>query len=34
MPFEEIQRASLRIGEIATLLSDKETRWLELSEFI
>ncbi len=34
MPFEEIQKASLRIGEIATLLSDKETRWLELSEIV
>jgi ABC transport system ATP-binding/permease protein len=34
MPFEEIQKASLRIGEIATLLSDKEMRWLELSEIV
>jgi len=34
MPFKEIQKASLRIGEIATLLSDKETRWLELSEIV
>jgi ATP-binding cassette subfamily F protein uup len=34
MPFEEIQKASTRIGEIATLLSDKESRWLELSELM
>jgi ABC transport system ATP-binding/permease protein len=34
MPFEEIQKASVRIGEIATLLSDKEMRWLELSEIV
>jgi ABC transport system ATP-binding/permease protein len=34
MPFEDIQKASVRIGEIATLLSDKEMRWLELSEIV
>lgn len=34
LPFEEIQKASLRIGDIATLLSDKEMRWLELSEIV
>lgn len=34
MPFEEIQKASVRIGEIGTLLTDKEMRWLELSEII
>jgi ATP-binding cassette subfamily F protein uup len=34
MPFEEIQKASLRIGEIAALLADKELRWLELSEIV
>jgi ABC transport system ATP-binding/permease protein len=34
MPFEEIQKASVRIGEIAALLSDKEMRWLELSEIV
>ena len=33
LPFEEIQRASIRIGEISSLLVDKEMRWLELSEF-
>ena len=32
--FEEIQRASMRIGEIGTLLADKEMRWLELSELM
>jgi ATP-binding cassette subfamily F protein uup len=34
LPFEEIQKASIRIGEISNLLSDKEMRWLELSEII
>lgn len=34
LPFEEIQKASVRIGEIATLIADKEMRWLELSEII
>ncbi len=32
MPFEEIQKASLRVGEITSLLAEKEMRWLELSE--
>ena len=32
LPFEEIAKASVRIGEIGTLLADKEMRWLELSE--
>ena len=32
MPYEEIQRASQRIGEIAAMLDEKELRWLELSE--
>jgi ATP-binding cassette subfamily F protein uup len=31
-PFDELQRLSIRIGEISTLLDDKELRWLELSE--
>ena len=31
-PFEELQKLSLRIGEIAQLLDEKEIRWLELSE--
>ena len=31
-PFDELQRLSIRIGEIAQLLDDKELRWLELSE--
>jgi ABC transport system ATP-binding/permease protein len=31
-PFEELQRLSLRIGEITQLLDEKEFRWLELSE--
>ena len=34
MPFEEIQKASVRIREIATLQADKEMRWLELSEMM
>lgn len=34
LPFEEIQKASLRIGEISTLLADREMRWLELSEIV
>jgi len=34
LPFGEIQKASMRIGEVSTLLSDKETRWLQLSEII
>jgi ATP-binding cassette subfamily F protein uup len=34
LPFEEIQRASVRIGEISTLLADKEMRWLELSDMV
>ena len=34
LPFEEIQKASMRIGEIGTLLADKEMRWLELSEIV
>jgi ATP-binding cassette subfamily F protein uup len=32
--FEELQRAAARIGEITTLLDEKEMRWLELSERI
>ena len=31
-PFEELQQLSLRIGEVARLLDEKELRWLELSE--
>jgi ATP-binding cassette subfamily F protein uup len=31
-PFDELQRLSLRIGEITRLLDEKELRWLELSE--
>lgn len=31
-PFEELQQLSVRIGEIANLLDEKELRWLELSE--
>jgi ATP-binding cassette subfamily F protein uup len=33
-PFEELQKLSNRIGEIAELLNKKELRWLELSELI
>lgn len=31
-PFEELQLASNRIGELTKLLDEKELRWLELSE--
>jgi ATP-binding cassette subfamily F protein uup len=31
-PFDELQKLSLRIGEIDRLLDEKELRWLELSE--
>ena len=34
IPFDQIQKTSLRIGEIATLQADKEMRWLELSEIV
>ncbi|MGZ5191503.1 MAG: ABC transporter ATP-binding protein, partial [Flavisolibacter sp.] len=30
--FEELQRLSERIGEISSLIDEKELRWLELSE--
>jgi len=30
--YEELQKLSVRIGEIAALLDEKEMRWLELSE--
>lgn len=33
-PFDELQKLSVRIGEIAQLLDEKEIRWLELSEII
>ena len=33
-PFEELQKLSNRIGEIAVLLDEKELRWLELSELV
>jgi ATP-binding cassette subfamily F protein uup len=31
-PFDELQKLSIRIGEIAQILDDKELRWLELSD--
>ena len=31
-PFEELQKLSVRIGEISQELDEKEMRWLELSE--
>lgn len=34
IPFGEIEKASIRIGEIAALLADKEMKWLELSEIV
>ena len=33
-PFEELQKLSLRIGEITQLLDVKELRWLELSDVV
>ncbi len=33
-PFEELQRLSHQIGEISSLLDEKELRWLELSEHV
>lgn len=33
-PFEELQKLSVRIGEITQLLDEKEIRWLELSELM
>ena len=32
LPFDELQKASERIGEIMELTDEKELRWLELSE--
>lgn len=32
IPFEELQKLSVRIGEVSNLLDEKELRWLELSE--
>jgi ATP-binding cassette subfamily F protein uup len=34
LPFDELQRLSVRIGEITGLLDQKEMRWLELSEIL
>lgn len=34
LPYEEITKVSVRIGEIGILLNDKEMRWLELSEWV
>ena len=31
LPYDKLQQASERIGEIITLTDEKETRWLELS---
>lgn len=31
LQYEELQKASARVGEIISLLEEKETRWLELS---
>jgi ABC transport system ATP-binding/permease protein len=31
-PFDELQKLSIRIGEISQILDSKELRWLELSE--
>ncbi len=34
MPYDELQKAGNRLTEIATLLEEKEMRWLELSELM
>ena len=34
LPFGEIAEASIKIGQLTTLLADKEMRWLELSEMM
>ncbi|HEY4149780.1 MAG TPA: ABC-F family ATP-binding cassette domain-containing protein [Chitinophagaceae bacterium] len=34
LPFEELQRLSLRVTEVTQLLDEKELRWLELSEAV
>jgi ATP-binding cassette subfamily F protein uup len=34
LEYNEISKLSVRVGEIAALLNDKETRWLELSELM
>jgi ABC transport system ATP-binding/permease protein len=34
LSFDEINKMSLRIGEIAAILEEKELRWLELSEIL
>lgn len=34
LPFDELQKLSLRIGEVTQLLDEKEFRWLELSEIV
>lgn len=34
LPFEELQQLSNRIGEVTTVLDEKEFRWLELSEYV
>ena len=34
LPFNEIEKASIKIGDLGTLLADKEMRWLELSEMM
>lgn len=31
-PFDELQKHALRIGEVTSLIDEKELRWLELSE--
>lgn len=33
-PYEELQQLSVRIGEVTSLLDEKEMRWLELSELL
>lgn len=33
-PFDELQKLSVRIGEVTQLLDEKEFRWLELSEIM
>jgi ATP-binding cassette subfamily F protein uup len=34
LPFDELQRLSVRAAEVSQLLDEKELRWLELSEAV
>jgi ABC transport system ATP-binding/permease protein len=34
LPFDDLQKAALRVGQITQLVDEKELRWLELSEMM